>query len=165
MGVDVSLPDGLSNLPGPVASWFRDMVSCYGLPDGSQAWSGLLRGRSLDDWKSMRWQQCTVELEPALLTDASWRMVVQLIGAGSGDRQNPYATEEWRLTSLSKFREIEAFMVEHGSLPGDLIFLNVSGRFEVVDGSHRLALFFARENQGAGIARQHQVWVGESGAV
>jgi hypothetical protein len=156
----MGLPDAFLDLPAPVAAWLGDMVTRYGLPMSGRKWSGLLRGRALDDWMALHWETRTVVLEPEVLTQDSWRMIKQLIEANWCDADNVYSAEEWRVDSVSKFAEIDSFLSVHRSLPGDLIFLDAGGFLEVVDGCHRLALFFVRRYQDADLKLEHEVWVG-----
>jgi hypothetical protein len=159
----MTLPDGFSQLPEPVAVWLEDMVTRYGPPDEGREWSNLLRGRSLDVWRALHWEKRAVVLAPGILTDASWKVIHQLVAANCGAAQNAYSSEEWQADSASKFADIYPFLIAHHSLPGNLIFLDADGLLEVVDGCHRLALFFMESQDGVAFKPEHNVWVGEEG--
>ena len=149
-------------MPGVVSSWLSERASYLSWPPAGRDWFGVLRGRSVAEWQALRWETRLIALDFAGLTSESRRVVAGLANANFRGVQNEYSTLE---CSPQKLAEIGHYIRANRRLPGDLIFLEDEGLLEIVDGCHRLALFFMLKEASlddAALESEYAVWVGVS---
>jgi hypothetical protein len=147
-------------MPEVVSAWLAERASYLHWPPAGREWFGVLRGRSVAEWQALRWERRPMSLNFASLTRESRRVITALANANFCGVQNEYTTLE---CSGPKFAEIGCFIRENHRLPGDLIFLDDDGLLEIVDGCHRLTLFFMLKQAGlddVALESQYAVWVG-----
>ncbi len=157
---DLNPGETFPGMPEVVLAWLTERASYLRWPPAGREWFGVLRGRSVTEWQALRWETRPLLLDFASLTSESQRVVTGLANANFCGVKNEYSELE---CSGSKLAEIACFIRENHRLPGDLIFIDDDGLLEIVDGCHRLTLFFMLKQAGlddVALETEYLVWVG-----
>ncbi|MDZ4178921.1 MAG: hypothetical protein U1E29_06785 [Coriobacteriia bacterium] len=157
--------DFFPSIPQDVREWLDERASYLGWPPAGDEWYGVLRGLSLATWQRLEWERRVVALDPATLTGDTKLIVSGLYDAVFDGVQNEYSGLG---CSQQKIAEIIEYVRANNELPGVLIFLEGDdGLLDVVDGCHRLALYFALCRQMATqqvLGGTCDAWVGRIGS-
>lgn len=132
-------------MPPEVRDWFDERVRSLGWPPVSPEWFGVLRGLSVNEWRSLRWERRTINLRSEPLTHDTQQIIRGVIDANLRGVENEFSVID---CSREKLQELIRYAGETHALPGELIFLEAGPALDVVDGCHRMALFFAMEDLG-----------------
>lgn len=152
----------LPNMPEEIFQlWFDGRIEANGWPPISDTWMGALRDRSLDYWRQLSWKKEIISLNLCSFLPPAQRIVNGLIEANIYGIENEYSEIG---NSRPRMKNILDYVQANRTLPGTLILLRENGALEIVDGSHRLSVFFSLKAQGLGddlLPREHEVWIGE----
>jgi hypothetical protein len=129
------------------------------------AWKYILGGRPLSWWKDVSWQLGDNDLEFDALSQASKRIVNQMIDAHINGVANVYST---MADSKTRFESASRYIAENGTLPKPLIVMRLNDGLSVIDGNHRTAaLCYCQataddilKNGGVAPMKSHQIWLG-----
>jgi hypothetical protein len=134
-------------------------------PLDGHAWKYILGKRTLPWWKNVSWELVDHDLDFDTLTQASKRIVNQMIDAHVNDIANAYS----RLPdSKARFESAAVYIAENGTFPKPLIVMQIKDGLSVIDGNHRAtALCHCQATteeilKWGGIApsRSHRLWMG-----
>ena len=154
----------LPNMPEEIFTlWFDDRIKSNGWPPNSQMWQGALRYCPLHYWRNQQWEKKRVKLDFEKFTVLAKDIVNGLAGAVFNNILNAYSDPI--LDSKSKISNILEYVRENNILPKPLIFLQEDNLYEIVDGSHRLTVFFAlhsHQNTKSMLDETQLAWVGSS---
>lgn len=152
----------LPNMPEEIFTlWFDGRIKSNGWPPNSRIWQGALRYRPLHYWRTLQWEKQRVKLDFEKFTESAKGIVTGLIGAVFNNILNAYSDPA--LDSKSKIFNVLEYVKENNILPKPLIFLQEDNLYEIVDGSHRLAVFFAlhsHQNTKSILDETQLAWVG-----
>lgn len=143
--------------------WFDDRIRANGWPPVNLPWLGALREFPLSFWARLKWDLETVMLNYDELTEKARDIVDGLIQANFYGASNEYSS--YLDNSKQRLNRILEFVKIQHQLPSSLIFVEVSGLLEIVDGSHRLAAYFEMKRNGVSepmISSQTKAWVGRA---
>jgi hypothetical protein len=133
-------------MPDDVVAWLEARVASMGWPPVGMQWYGVLRGRSVDEWTALRWERRTIVPKPSGFTRDTLLVCEGLHDVVFNGVQNEYSVIG---CSRDKVASVAAYVRDQHAIPGTLIFLDDGGRLDVVDGCHRLMLYFALKARGA----------------
>jgi len=141
--------------------WFDGRIQANGWPPVGPAWLGALRYKPFGLWQQLEWEKRMVGLDLDRFTSGARHIIHGLIQANFMGRHNVYS----RTLGDSKERmaKILEYVRTRRSLPGALILLEDSGSYEIVDGSHRLAVLFFVLADGQTkdlLETDHEAWCG-----
>lgn len=151
----------LPNMPEEVFSlWFDDVVNSLGWPPQGQKWEMTLRGYPLLEWQRRRWEKRPVDLQMDSFAPSAQEMIRQLMIAHLTGIDNELSADvtNWR----ERFASIGEYVEEHHRLPAALILLECGSRWQIADGCHRLAYYFASRILPARrrlLGGQQEAWV------
>jgi hypothetical protein len=152
----------LPNMPEEIFRlWFNGRIKANGWPPVSDTWKSALRDRPISYWKRLNWKKEILSLDFQSLTAPAQRIVNGLIDANYYGIQNEYSEIG---NSRVRMHRILDYIWESRTLPGTLILLRENESLEIVDGSHRLSVFFSLKSQDLGpelLSKEQEVWVGE----
>lgn len=150
------------NIPEEVFTlWFDGRIESNGWPPTAPIWQHTLRYRSPEYWATLKWKTQEIKLEFEKFTEPAKGIITGLIEAVFLKTPNVYSAPEF--DSNSKISKIISYIKENNVLPNPLIFLLEGNFYEIVDGSHRLATFFAmRQNRNLEhlLSETQLAWVG-----
>jgi len=127
-----------SNFPAELFSfWFDERIEVNGWPPTSYIWHQVLCYKSLEFWKDLEWKKQAFDLAHVQFGAETLRVVNGLIRSMLGENNEFTQIKGHAERTLSILDFIEA----NKCLPGTLIFISDNGRYEVVEGCHRLAIF------------------------
>lgn len=141
--------------------WFDGRIEANGWPPLSNAWVGALRDRPLNYWERLNWKIETVSLDFNSFLPPAQRIVNGLIEANINGIENDYSEIG---NSRLRIKNILDYIQTNRSLPRTLILLCENAAFEIVDGSHRLSVFFYLKTQGFSddlLPKEQEIWIGE----
>jgi hypothetical protein len=167
----------LPNFPREVITdWLEPVARERGwppfiLPDGlpDQRWRLLFRSRPLSYWREIRWESTECPISFTSLDGSASANVYGIFEAAVLSVPNAYAQAIPDLQE--RFFRIAEHLKTTGRLPRPPVLVNTNGRFDVIDGNHRLAAFCFFSGQFAcqppTAAREcvnpnQTVWVGQS---
>ncbi len=150
------------NMPEEIFTlWLNERIINNGWPPNRDIWKGTLRYHPLDFWKTLKWEKRKVKLDIDKFTESAKGIINGLIGAVYFNIHNAYSDPA--LNSKAKILRITKYVKENKILPKPPILLQEGDLFEIVDGSHRLVVFFAahsNQNTKFLLAETQPVWVG-----
>lgn len=141
--------------------WFDGRIEANGWPPVSDTWMGALRDRPLSYWRHLNWKKETLFLNFHSFTAPAQRIVNGLIEANYYGIPNEYSEIG---DSRPRMHKILDYIQVNRTLPGTLILLRENGSLEIVDGSHRLSVFFSLKTQDLNdelLPKEQEAWVGE----
>lgn len=106
----------------------------------SDKWRYRLGRHPLSFWREMRWTQGPVNLYQLPYSDLSRNTLSLLYEAHALGKQN-IMSEEIGPGSLERFNSILGYLKQHGDLPVPPVIIFNKGRFEVMDGNHRISAY------------------------
>ena len=124
--------------------WLDGRIEANGWPPFGSIWENTLRNHPLPVWQCFQWKKEMLRLNLDNLSPATLEIVCGLARAYTDNIQNAYTI--YVEDSHERFALIENYMRQHQQLPSTLIFLTDKSTFDVVDGCHRLAVFFSWRN-------------------
>ena len=152
----------LPNMPEEIFTlWFDGRIKNNGWPPVTNTWAGALRGKDLEYWKKLVWKKETVKIEYGKFTAKSQHIISGLIEANFLNEPNIYSL--YLHNSKVRISKIMSHISAHKKLPDPLILLEDNGCYEIVDGSHRLAVFFAlsgNHNLKLLLEDTQEAWIG-----
>jgi len=92
----------------------------------------------------LQWKKEILHLNLGKLSPETVEIVCALARAYSDNVHNAYT--RYVGDSHERFASIENYMRQHRQLPSTLVFISDRSIFDVVDGCHRLAVFFSLRN-------------------
>jgi len=141
--------------------WFDGRIDANGWPPVGAVWQGALRNKSFEIWQKLEWEKRTVVLNIERFAPSAKDIINGLIEANFNGIRNIYSLylpdSRKRILSIMEYIEINK------ALPGSLILMEDKGYYEIVDGSHRLAVFFAlhaNPNVKQILREEYEVWMG-----
>ena len=138
--------------------WLDGRIEANGWPPVTSVWRGALREKPFEFWQQLEWDRRIVSLSIDKFTSAARGIINGLIEANFMGIPNDYSMT--LADSKERIANIIEYIASHGSLPSTLILMEDNACYEIVDGSHRLAVFFA-VGADAQIKRQkHEIWLG-----
>lgn len=140
--------------------WFDGRIDANGWPPVGDAWQGALRNKSFEIWQKLEWEKRVIFLNVDIFTLAARGIINGLIQANFKGVPNIYNIIP---NSKERLAKILQYIGMHGKLPGTLILMEDNDRYEIVDGSHRLAVFFALQSNPKFeqfLQREYEVWMG-----
>jgi hypothetical protein len=96
------------------------------------AWKYILGGRPLSWWKDVTWQLEEHDLKFDALSQASRRIVNQMIDAHINGVANTYST---LLDSKDRFESVARYIAENGTFPKPLVVMQLKDGLSVIDTS------------------------------
>lgn len=139
--------ESLSNIPAEVCElWLYDRVATNGWPPTGVEWQGFLFNRPLSYWQGLSWDEQCISLSEDNIGDYSTELILALLGAHVGGLDN--GVNEYMPDSKARYEAINQYLGERSEIPGKIILLEQSGKFEVLDGAHRVtaALVYQANN-------------------
>jgi TPR repeat protein len=124
--------------------WLDGRIEANGWPPFGSIWENTLRNHPLLVWQRFQWKKEMLRLNLDNLSPATLEIVCGLARAYSDNSHNTYT--RYVGDSHERFASIENYMRQHRQLPSTLVFLSDKSIFDVVDGCHRLAVFFSWRN-------------------
>lgn len=146
--------------------WFDGRIEANGWPPKGPSWIGALREKPMTYWVNLQWKKCSVEINYDLLTKPSKEIISGLTEANFNNKINDYSLCPG-LNSNKKLIDIINYIKKHFKLPNPLIFIYDSGKYEIVDGSHRLTVFFLLQKiskerkERMALNNMQEAWIGE----
>lgn len=142
--------------------WFDDRIKKNGWPPYREIWKGTLREKPITYWTKLQWKKCSVKIDYDLLTELSKEIICGLTEANFYDKLNSYSF----YPNDSKFRlnRITDYIQKYSKIPNPLIFIYENGKYEIVDGSHRLTAFFQFQKfsrKKGNLSCKQEAWIGE----
>jgi hypothetical protein len=148
----------LPQMPEEIFSlWFDGRIKANGWPPNGVAWKGALREKSIEYWAKLQWNKCLVKIDYDLLTELSKEIIDSLTEANFHNKPNYYS--DYLPNSKSRLDKITKFIKINSKLPNPLIFIYENGKYEIVDGSHRLTAFFQLQKPN-NLSRKQEAWIG-----
>ncbi|MDZ4063505.1 MAG: hypothetical protein U1E22_02450 [Coriobacteriia bacterium] len=147
-------------MPDEVIAWLEERISYMGWPPAGDAWYGVMRGRSLDQWAALRWERRVISPHPRDFNRDALLVCESLHDIVFNGIENEYSVIE---CSHAKVGSIARYVQDKRAIPGTLIFLDDNGLLDLVDGCHRLMFFFALMARGADdsvVDSKINAWVG-----
>ena len=141
--------------------WFDGRIRANGWPPFSPTWQGALRNRPISEWMKYHWKRELIKLEINRFTDMAKDIIYGLIEAKILNIPNEYSS--YPKDSRERMTSIIEYIKMNRSLPKPIILLKDGPQYEIVDGSHRLAIYFAlRSNEinDGFLATDQDAWVG-----
>jgi hypothetical protein len=152
-----------SNFPAELFSlWFDERIEVNGWPPTSDIWHQVLCYKSIEFWRNLVWRKQSFDLARVQFGTETLRVVNGVIRSMLGENNEFTGIKDHAQRTLSILDFIEA----NKRLPGTLIFIVENGRYEVVEGCHRLAMFVhlsSVANWQTGISSLCSAWVGSLG--
>jgi len=152
------------NIPEEIFSlWLDGRIEANGWPPRTPTWERVLRHKPISFWQALVWSKEDVKLELDRFTLEARTIVASLILAkfsGWENRVSDYMGSQ----SPEKMRSILEYLGTHHRLPDPIILFRDGLSYEIVDGCHRLAVFFLLQQRlGANspIRDEQVAWVGE----
>lgn len=139
----------LPNFPEEIFTlWMDKFINLSGWPPKKlendlpkDSWEKLLLGRSLDFWRNRKWEKRIVSIDSYTFPKIDWECVSQIIGANTLGLDNEIKRQIYN--TKARFDRILPYVKTNLKLPEPPIFLELSdGKYEIMDGHHRLAVFF-----------------------
>jgi hypothetical protein len=154
----------LLNMPEEIFDlWFDGRIEANGWPPGRGVWEGALREKPITYWQSLVWSKQTVVPRFTNLTAPTQRIITELTLASFHNTSTDVGRYMGK-QSKDKLSRIFDYVQTYRKLPNPLIFLLDGSLFEIVDGCHRLALFFHLRNNTRTshlLSPYQEAWVGE----
>ena len=110
---------------------------CRSCPSGR--WQGILSRRPVAFWGQVRWREENRSLEFADIDVKSQLHLCGLRDAHVLDRKNAYSEIS---DGKQRIKRIMSYVLHHGTLPSALILLDTGSQVEIIDGHHRLVVYF-----------------------
>jgi hypothetical protein len=111
-----------------------------GFPFGPR-WPYLLGKKPLSYWVGLGWSEERVHVEPDSLTPRCQDSIAQIMSAAVMGERNLYSESIPDL--VPRFKGILAYVEQNKELPKPPALIRVADGLKVVDGSHRMAVYFA----------------------
>jgi hypothetical protein len=143
--------------------WFDDRIEANDWPPSGPSWEGALRKKPMIYWAELQWKKCSVKIDYNLLTESSKEIICGLTNANFNNKISAYSFSP-RLNSKKKLMDILNYIRKHYKLPNPLIFIYANKQYEIVDGSHRLTIFFQLQKlgkEGMELDNTQEAWIGE----
>lgn len=151
--------DLFPNFPDEIFTlWLDGRVRRNGWPPKTPTWRLALRKRSIRYWQSVRWEERKLALDSLDFARPAQRIIDGLIEAYEHHRPTAYCVPD----SQRRLRDVLAYIDTHRCLPSKVLLLHELHRYEIVDGSHRLAMYFALRARGWGhdqLLPEQEAWV------
>jgi hypothetical protein len=141
--------------------WFDGRIDANGWPPVGAAWQGALRNKPFNIWQKLEWEKRNVVLNINRFTPSAKHIINGLIEANFNGVPNIYSL--WIQDSKKRILSIMEYIKINKALPGSLILMEDGGYYEIVDGSHRLAVFFALHSSPKIkqiLQEEYEVWMG-----
>jgi hypothetical protein len=127
-----------SNMPEEMfLLWLDDRIRSNGWPPNGPEWEGFLFGLSVEYWQQLKWELKAVQLSTQNLCHSSQQMVFHIIDACVNNNNNIMV--QYIPSIRERFQGILQYIAQNQEVPKPLIFLQLGGCYEIVDGSHRLS--------------------------
>ena len=134
-------------------------------PLGNSAWKYILGGRPLSWWKDVAWELEEHELNFEALSQASRRIVNDMLDGHVNGVQNTYG--RWP-ESKARFLTAGRYVSENGTFPKPIIVMRKTDGLSVLDGNHRMTALCFRQTaferilkiSGVAPLKSHQLWMG-----
>jgi hypothetical protein len=139
--------------------WLYGRIDSNGWPPQGVRWDGALRLKTLSYWGKLNWKKSLVKLDMDSLTESSQKIIQGLVFANFCGIKNDYS-DQMGDDSKKRIEQIISYAEKHSKLPNSLIFIYENGKYEIVDGCHRLATFFWK-NEYFPSDLLHDAWIGE----
>lgn len=141
--------------------WLDGRIEANGWPPVGDVWDAALRHRSFQIWQRLQWRKELLHLDLIRMHPATVEIVQSLSQAYFDGMPNSYSA--YLGDSRPRFTSIMNHVQRHRQLPSVLIFLADDSLYDVVDGCHRLALFFRlrRDTKFQNLLSDTQIaWIG-----
>ncbi len=110
---------------------------CHSYPSGR--WEGILSRRPVAFWAQVRWREESSPLEFGNVDAKSQSHLYGLRDAHVFDRKNAYS----EITDgKQRIKRIMSYVLQHGTIPSAVILLDTGLQLDVIDGHHRLVVYF-----------------------
>ena len=121
--------------------WLYERIRTNGWPPSGNEWQGFLFGHTMQFWQNLTWSRERVFISEGRLAEKSAALVEQVIEANLLGRLNLIA--RYLPDTKQRFASIVDYIKVHRDLPKPLVLLDAGGRFEVIDGCHRISAYTA----------------------
>lgn len=135
-----------------------------GLPVGPR-WPYLLGKKPLPYWLGLQWSEHLMHVEPERLTPQCTDSIAQMMLAAFMGEMNMYSQQIPDM--LPRIERILSYVKSNQALPKPPALIATDAGFKVVDGNHRMAVYFAvrmyrKASSGEGVDLPPQrFWVAE----
>jgi hypothetical protein len=178
MSVLDEISKSLSNFPRDIIiQWVAYYAETEGWPPPnplSGRWKSLLGDRGLEYWKSLSWNLEKFYPSSFELVDGSSKIIQDIVGFHALNEENDYSRfmgEE----AVHKLHQIIQYLRENGDLPCAPILIDHKGKYEILDGYHRVTAYllceqwkdtktFQKEPFPVELDTEIEFWVGRSNA-
>ncbi|RRR98863.1 hypothetical protein EIP75_23875 [Aquabacterium soli] len=152
----------LPSVPDEVfALWLNDRIRQNGWPPEGDEWEGFLFGESLHFWSQLKWSKRRVSLTAEALSLASRRTAMLLYEASVLKQEN--IMSHYIPNTRERFASVMAYAIEHQALPSTIVLLERNGRFDVIEGNHRVAVLLGlqsvKDHLGVPNIQEVEAWV------
>ena len=142
--------------------WFDERIKANGWPPNQGVWQGTLRDKSIQYWTKLHWEKTLMKLDYNLLTNSSKEIIEGLIEANFHNKINDYSL--LLNDSMSRIKSIIDYFKKYSKLPSPLILIYENRKYEIIDGSHRIAVFFFLQSickNNIKLNNEHESWIGK----
>ena len=136
--------------------WLDERIETNGWPIERTFWKGALRSKPIPYWTELEWRKTSIKIDYSLLTVNSQKIIDGLFAANFEGEMNEYHEIVSELGSQKRFKKIGEYIKKNGKLPNPLIFIYENGKYEIIDGCHRLTLFLLLKS----LNTFQEAWVG-----
>ena len=134
--------DFFSDMPEEVfILWLDVRIRTNGWPPSGVEWQGFLFGHTIQFWQNLTWSRERVFISESRLAEKSAALVDQVIEANLLECFNKIA--QYVPDTKQRFASIVDYIKVNRDLPKPIVLLDVCGRFEVIDGCHRISAYTA----------------------
>ena len=157
-----------------IDQWVFQYAKDIGWPPGNimydpeKRWSAILRGKDLDYWAKIEWRKEKKTLTPTDFVHSDQNIIAGLMMANVLGSHNIYSHTV--PDTKERFDRLCEYMVENGSFPRIVALVNVTGKYLIADGCHRLAAYFyllgylrgaTDEVPSLNVAKEQEYWIGK----
>jgi hypothetical protein len=149
------------NMPEEIFElWLDERIDDLGWPIEGTTWENVLRNKSLDYWQRIKWRKQRLLIEDLeSFTECSKNLMAGLSRSVFLKMDNEHRRVMGDVSD-EKVKKIRNHLAENSVLPGELILIIDDGKYEIVDGSHRLVTLFWDEGKFTH-EMLPEIWVGE----
>ena len=128
----------LPNLPREVYNlWLHDLILELGWPPCGETWKNVLCGFDRLYWSNLKWTKEELNINTLCWSKSAQGIIKGLYDAKYSNINNKFS----KYIKNDKIERIIEHIEKYGILPETIILINDEGKYEIVDGCHRLTAF------------------------
>jgi hypothetical protein len=154
-----------TKMPEEVFQWLDKRIESLGWPPAGEKWNGVLRNRSIFEWRAMNWRKQSIHFDLKQFTCGTLEIIDCLLSANFLGENNQMS--QMGVESRKRIDSILDYAREHGRLPPGMIFIKDGKNYEIVEGCHRLTVYAALTRHSQFIPEPvpllnptHECWIG-----